>query len=379
MADAAAVAVGSVVPLASFETTAEAANRYLLQTTDTTADYRIYHARAAADRPKHFEALAWHADHGTLRKSGLPLVSDDRLARFAHCGKIIYVMRHRWDDKYRLKGNFCRDRWCGACQYRRRRQILHTLQQALHVCIDRHPDYPPRKLLLTLRSTDEDLASMVTRIQRAFRALTKTDLWISAVKGYIWAIEVKRQDHSGYWYVHIHGIILTPWLSSTRLSRAWLGITGDSHIATCSSIDGRTEQPSDDAEPLTADRVRRCCDYVAKYITKPANLAKMALPYACAALASLASKRLWTCGGLLREARKAVTAAEQDKFAADDWTPVDTLHVVAARARSGQEDARRILEYLGLMPRQVKHGQPPMARIPQDLCTLAPRGLGPAG
>jgi hypothetical protein len=343
-----------VVPLAPIETSA-------VEDLDT----KVYHARERSGRPAHRAPLVEHLNTQTLRRSGRPLVTPERLHRFDECGSGIFVLQHRHEARYRLKGNFCRDRWCGACQARRRRQVAYGLERAIASAVAEDPAALPRKMLLTLRSSEDTLDESIRRIQRCFRALTKTDLWAKSVRGYIWTIETKRQDHSGLWYVHIHAVVLTPWLSSNKLSEAWYGITGDSYIATCSSIDGRTDREGMDAEELTQERLLKAVGYVAKYITKPANLANMALPYAVEAIAALDGKRLWTCGGTLKQWHRLIRDEAADQWCADDWVPVATLRHIATKALHGDEIARRILASLRLWP-QGKTDEPqpatPMVR-----------------
>src|SRR5699024_4789311 len=48
------------------------------------------------------------------------LVSDDRVDRLNHCGTILNFLSNKEKDKSRLiKGNFCRDRFCPMCIWRK--------------------------------------------------------------------------------------------------------------------------------------------------------------------------------------------------------------------------------------------------------------------
>lgn len=111
------------------------------------------------------------------------------------------------------KANFCRDRLCPMCQWRRSLKMGAQARAVVAECNLRkklrdRSEYGYKWLLLTLtqRNVDgPDLPAEITRVLKAFKALTRSDEWQAAIKGWLRVLEVTHNtDRKDRWYDTYH-------------------------------------------------------------------------------------------------------------------------------------------------------------------------------
>lgn len=275
------------------------------------------------------QALKWLTE---LQAAGqIPM---DRLQRFRNCGNWVTVHRHVADpNRWMLRGNFCRDRWCPTCAKARRRKVGYSIKHACRKASTDHPGLHWIFSTLTIAHEALDLATYLTHIRRCFHALTADPWWKHRVKGYVAVLEIKKSRDGTDWHVHLHLLIQGHFLEWATLRRKWLAITTTSHVV---HVVG-----------LKPDNAKKILDYICKYLTKPIDLARTTQSDRTQILPALHRKRLWSAAGTLRIAITEIRKADQDDhFNKSEWIPVATLTWICDRARRGDQQCRQLMARL---------------------------------
>jgi hypothetical protein len=110
-----------------------------------------------------------------------------------------------------------------------------------------------RFLTLTLKHSDTPLTAQVDRLLQCIRELRADKVWKKHVAGGVQAIELTYRRNTERWHVHAHLIITGTYFPRPLILKAWLRVTGDSHIV--------------DIRPIH-DRAK-AVHYVARYVGKP--------------------------------------------------------------------------------------------------------------
>lgn len=182
---------------------------------------------------------------------------------------------------YRIVRATCRSKWCPRCAERRAHIIQANLQNHLQ-------GRTVRTITLTLRHTDEPLATQVDRLLRSFRRLRSTSTWKKYVHGGAYFLELTVNQSTEQWHPHLHLIVDGVYFPHTDLAAAWEKATGDSHIVHIAIVRDR----------------RSIARYVTKYLTKPLETAEYATDDQLAeAIAALHSRRICGCYGTWTKAR----------------------------------------------------------------------------
>lgn len=172
--------------------------------------------------------------------------ADKRLRRFEECGTQVAVFREKeHPDRYVLKGNYCRDRFCTPCQTARATTIKQNLRHHLR-------DRTVRMLTLTVHSTTEPLSDLVKHLYTSFSKLRRSKNWKSHVHGGVAFFELKFNDQVQRWHPHLHCLLEGRYYPHDLLRKQWNAITRTSFV-----IDIR---PVRDAH--------RAVDYLTSYVTK---------------------------------------------------------------------------------------------------------------
>lgn len=130
---------------------------------------------------------------------------------------------------FRVMGSSCHDRFCCPCTRERGQTIAANVNAKLD-------GKRCRFVTLTLRTEALDLAAAMLKLQHAFRRLLRTTLWQSRVTGGVAFIEVKWNADAARWHPHVHAIVQGRFIPYDLLKRAWLAITGDSHVVRIQSV-----------------------------------------------------------------------------------------------------------------------------------------------
>jgi hypothetical protein len=211
--------------------------------------------------------------------------------RIRVCGSYLLFRHYLEPDLVRLhKARFCaKHLLCPLCAIRRGAKALDAYLTRWDVIRADKPSLRPFLVTLTVKD-GPDLAERFSHLRGAFQRLNKrrtgkgsgSSTWC-AVQGAVWSYEVKKGKGSGEWHPHVHAIALceSP-PSSSRLSREWHDLTGDSFIV--------------DVRPIEGDPAEGFME-VFKYAVK---FSDMAPEETVAAWRTLRGVRLLDSGGLFR-------------------------------------------------------------------------------
>ena len=267
-----------------------------------------------------FRHTGWANDrrrvHDSLQRTHQPL---NRLHDFRQCGSHAYVLQSVEDpDVYTLGGSTCHDRFCLPCARERSRVIATNVKDKLEA-------ERARFLTLTLKSTTEPLAELLTKLTTDFATLRRSTLWRNKVTGGVAFLEVKWIERTERWHVHLHALVQGRYVPQDELSKTWLRITGTSHV-----IDIRI---ANDNAHVT--------HYITKYASKPLDHTVVVEPARLdEAVLAMKGKRLCTTFGSWR-GYKLTEPPESGT-----WVQLGTLDEILARAEAGDCNAGRALDAL---------------------------------
>jgi len=183
--------------------------------------------------------LVWQA----LNYSG---ATPSQRSAFGSCGAYCRVLVSITDpEDVRLAATCCHNRFCLPCAQTR----SHTIAANVLPHVQRGQC---RFITLTLRHSEDRLATQIDRLYQCFKLLRCDPLWRETQTGGVAFLEIKRSS-AGHWHPHFHVISQGSYIDVRELSAAWRQITGDSFI-----VDIRYVR--DEGQVLR---------YVTKYASKP--------------------------------------------------------------------------------------------------------------
>lgn len=103
------------------------------------------------------------------------------------------------------KAEFCRERLCPMCQWRRSLKQFGQVSQIMDLIADKY-----KYLMLTLtvpNVSGYDLQKTIKRLLSSFNRLTKYKRWSVSVLGFFRALEVTYNENTGEFHPHLHVIL----------------------------------------------------------------------------------------------------------------------------------------------------------------------------
>ena len=239
---------------------------------------------------------------GKLRQLSDPLMLD--IADYIEeCGSFITMTATSAGAVKITAANFCRQRLCAVCAWRRQARFVATTYPALELLTNN--GFQLVFVTLTIRNVDQDsLDQAVTELSEAYTRLNRSAI-CSGVQGYVRSIEVTFNQESNSWHPHIHAIWIMPadyspihpeYISQPELIKAWRKALRAGYDPT---VDIRLLRPTKIGTQPYIEAI--------KYALKPADLTA---EQTASLYYSLKGKRLISFGGLLASLRQAL--AEQD-------------------------------------------------------------------
>jgi len=255
-------------------------------------------------------------------------ITRKNLENYRNCGKNAWIEYSESRTQYRVKSQTCGLRICPICGERRRSEVKERLVNAFALL----PRSYLRFITLTLRSTKKPLANQLNRLTRCFRRLRQRNLFKDKVTFGAATIELTRSTKTGNWHPHLHILYVGEYIDQNALSQTWKAITGDSMIVDIRKVDSTTNAILE----------------LAKYASKPlkfgylkdSSLAGIELYNA------LVGRHLLIVFGdapdhLRRSKKKKSTTGEKD-----DWKAIMPLWVAIDLAQHGNQDARKLLQWI---------------------------------
>lgn len=235
------------------------------------------------------------------------------------------------DYKFKLtNANFCRDRLCPMCNWRRSYKIFGQVSKIMDFIVD---DYEYLFLTLTVPNCiGSDLPALIDTMQHAFsKKFLRYKRIKQAVKGFFKALEITRNKKNNTYHPHFHIVIAVPkgyFKSSCYIKRdewleMWQMAMNDYSITQVDIRKCRTKhelQEGSEASKALSSAIAE----VAKYSVKSSdyldvNDCVLTDEVVNVLLSALSNRRLCSFGGCFDEVRK--------KLNLDDVIDGDLLHL----------------------------------------------------
>lgn len=245
-----------------------------------------------------------------------------RAALMAKCGDYLAFGQHvdteTGEVTRRLDAaNFCRDRLCPMCQWRKSLVTFSQLSAIMDRIDAERPGLVPVFLTLTMRNVASDgLADGVTHILKAWGTLTakRTNPQFNAIMaGWFRALEITYNAKDRTWHPHIHAVLLMPpeYFTDPALYRDHAAWVAEWRKALRADYD-----PVVDIRTIKNDRAKAVAE-VSKYAVKPGEWISDDECVTDANVELLATvlrgRRLVAFGGLMMQARKALKQVDAEK------------------------------------------------------------------
>lgn len=176
-----------------------------------------------------------------------------RLEQIRKCRTFAFFAWHRPTGNIRVSSNSCRLRWCPICAHSKAKQITFELEK--HIRNLRNPKF----LTLTQKHSNAPLSHQITTLYGNFTKLRNSKFFKSKVSGGIWFFQIKKSDKTNQWHPHLHLLIDSEYMWQKDLSDLWLSITLTSKVVDIRAIRD----------------VKKSAEYIARYSSRPSNLASL--------------------------------------------------------------------------------------------------------
>lgn len=222
--------------------------------------------------------------------------------------------------------NFCRDRLCPMCSWRRSYKIFGQVSQIMNLLGNNY-----RYIFLTLTVPNcepEGLNKLIDDMVKGWHRLVNRKAFKTVVKGFFRALEVTRNKKTGTYHPHFHVVIaVNPSYFTSRdyIQRdEWLQLWQRSmKDDTITQVDVRTMKNKKTGE-VSGEALASAVAETAKYAVKSAdyifkNNDSLMDEIVLTLSSSLSHRRLTAFGGCFAEAR--------EKLGLDDCEDGDLIHI----------------------------------------------------
>lgn len=261
-----------------------------------------------------------------------------RLDSFAKCGSYAVVEYSPSQRRYRIRANYCHDRFCQPCARARAARLFGGMVGLASAAAKRKR---LKFLTLTLKShPGVALQVQIERLLTHFKTLRNRAIWKRAVVGGVKVLEVKRGAGGG-WHPHLHVLLDADYIDWAELKRTWWEITTDSDHVDIRQV--KDLKPADDLSETAGPQ--QAVRYVCKYATKPCS-AKVydSADDLAESILALKGVRMFDFIGTWRNIPKS--AEDELKAQPDDFQRLGLLDQIMHRARLGEANARSIIDCL---------------------------------
>ena len=225
------------------------------------------------------------------------------------------------------KANFCRDRLCPMCSWRRSYKIFGQISQIMNLICN---DYEFLFLTLTIPNCEaEELDSTLSELNQGWTRLIHRQAVKRILKGYFKALEITYNKKADTYHPHFHVVLAVPkhyfkdvdYIKRDEWLQLWQKSMKNPNIT---QVDIRRARPKDCAEYQDkAVSLRSAIAEVAKYTVKtndylfPEDLITDRV--VCTLANALQDRRLTALGGCFAEAHQ--------KLQLDDCEEGDLIHI----------------------------------------------------
>jgi len=241
----------------------------------------------------------------------------DKAQRCQDCGtRLTFGECQNDGTKHLLQANFCGQRLCPLCAWRRSMKLTAEVSAVLHLAAERWPERAYVMLTLTQRNVPgQDLAHEVSRILDGWSKLRHRREF-REVSGWLRALEVTYNAQAGTWHPHLH--ILLQVKPSYFTGRAY--VSHAKWVALWRAVMALDYDPSVDVHRVrqraSGDALGAASAEVGKYTVKDTDLTGNTPQEASERLlvldSALAGRRLVAWGGDLRRIAKELETGDED-------------------------------------------------------------------
>lgn len=258
------------------------------------------------------------------KKTGIPEYQTKAI-RVSECGTFLSFKEcplGHYEGKKLVRANFCRDRLCPMCQWRRSMKLAYQVNQVCHLALLEKPGLRFLFLTLTTRNVQGDkLKAAIDEMNYGFSKIMNRKEVKRSVEGYFKAIEVTYNSNRGDYHPHFHVILAVKpsyfqryyYIRQSRWVELWkeslkVNYSPIVHIETIKARKkgDKPQIEKDNEEYLKA--MSRAAAEAGKYSVKPEEYISEDIENVSNIVYTLHNalkgKRLTTYGGLLLEMRK---------------------------------------------------------------------------
>lgn len=272
-----------------------------------------------------------------LARAYMDLGLDQRAQKVLECGSWLeWRIPEDLSEGAKLSlANFCKDRLCAMCSWRRTLKIFGQVSQVM----DRiQNDYEFVFVTLTLRSCSaSDLKSTLNHLQRGFYKFSNDRSVKAAFKGYFKALEITRHTdlpRQHEYHPHLHCIFAVThkyfkgkdYISHDKLVDLWQRALGIDYPPIVDIRKVRPDKTREDGEISLGKAVAEVAKYSVKTDDYLVGTFTQVRSGVSTLLDALTNKRLCSFGGIFKK-----IARELDL---DDMTEGDLVHVDGTKLRS---------------------------------------------
>jgi plasmid rolling circle replication initiator protein Rep len=238
----------------------------------------------------------------------------DRAVRVEQCGTFLEVAIMMTGDEKLTAANFCKERLCPACSWRRSVRIFSTTSQIMDY-IDR-TDENHKYLFLTLTVKNcpgNQLGATIDAMSEAFKRMTNNKAWQRRVRGSMRTLEVTINHESKTYHPHFHLILVVDKDYAKKGSKTYW--TQEEWAAVWQKSARLSYTPSVWIEAVKGRR--QGVEEVSKYMAKDADYIlpddKLGTDEIVSTLQRyMAGRRLISYTGIMREAQRALKLSDPE-------------------------------------------------------------------
>jgi len=265
---------------------------------------------------------------GSFKRLGQP----KRAERIHDCGNWLDFQAAPAGERPRLvRANFCRERLCPMCQWRRSEKVFWELSQVMDAVEAEHENLVPVFLTLTLKNcpaTVERLAATLDQMFQGWHRLFMTKKIKPVVKGWFRALELTYNRQTDEFHPHIHAMLFVE--RSYFTSNAYMKTPEWVQLwRKCARVVDSEHTICDIRKVRNNKGRRKGLSEVAKYTVKDTSFAtrdKALTDHLVSVLSkSLKGRRLYAFGGILKHLAAEFDEGKEDLIHVGDKTVRDDI------------------------------------------------------
>ena len=213
------------------------------------------------------------------------LGEEKRSERVGNCASYLLFLECVQDTGHPKKlksANFCKDRLCSSCQWRRSLKEFAVALKIAHTALDENPTLRFLFLTLTVPNVSiENLPDRLSLITESWHRLKKRTEVKLVVKGFHRAIEITYNAKEKTYHPHVHAVIAVPscyFKTNMYIKRdRWLEMWQEStRMPQITQVDIRAIKHSSKEDPRLIKAFAEACKYsVKEWSLSPDQLAKI--------------------------------------------------------------------------------------------------------